>query len=55
LQDVFSQALSPDWKVQVATEGAAALEVEASAFFGLLVTGTISEKQACCWLGQTPP
>jgi len=44
LQDVFSQALSPDWKVQVAAEGAAALEVEASAFFGLLVTGTISGK-----------
>ena len=43
MQDVLSQALSPDWKVQVAAEGAA-LEVEASAFFGLLVTGTISGK-----------
>jgi flagellar motor switch protein FliN/FliY len=44
LQDVLSQALSPDWQVQVAVEETAPLEVEASAFFGLLVTGTISGK-----------
>lgn len=44
LQDVLSQALSPDWRVQVAAEGTAALEIGTSAFFGLLVTGTISGK-----------
>jgi len=42
LQDVLSQALSPDWKVQVGTEEPAALAAETSAFVGLLVTGTIS-------------
>jgi len=42
LQDVLSQALSPDWKVQVGAEEAAALAEETSAFIGLLVTGTIS-------------
>ena len=42
MQDVLSQALSPDWKVQVGTEEAAALAAETSAFIGLLVTGTIS-------------
>jgi len=42
LQDVLAQALSPDWKVQVGTEEAAALAAETSAFIGLLVTGTIS-------------
>ena len=41
---MFSQALSPDWKVQVAGEDTAAVEVESSAFFGLLVTGTVSGK-----------
>lgn len=44
LQDVLAQALSPDWGVQVAAEGAVALQREACAFFGLLVTGTISGK-----------
>ena len=41
---MLSQALSPDWRVQVAVEGAAALQGNASVFFGLLVTGTISGK-----------
>ena len=40
-EDVLSQALSPDWKVQVGSE-APALAIETSAFTGVLVTGTIS-------------
>jgi flagellar motor switch protein FliN/FliY len=42
LQEVLSQALSPDWKVEPGPPEAAALEAEASAFIGLLVTGVIA-------------
>ncbi len=42
LQEVLSQALSPDWKVEAGPEETAALEAEASAFIGLLVTGVIA-------------
>ena len=38
---MLSQALSPDWKVQVGAD-APAISPETSAFTGLLVTGTIS-------------
>jgi len=41
-EEVLSQALSPDWKVQVGAGEATPLEVGTSAFTGLLVTGTIS-------------
>jgi len=40
-EDVLSQALSPDWKVQIGSE-APALAAETAVFTGLLVTGTIS-------------
>ena len=44
LQEVLSQALSTDWKVEVSAEETSRLKVEGSAFFGLLVTGTVSGK-----------
>jgi flagellar motor switch protein FliN/FliY len=65
LQDVLSQALSPDWKVAVGPEEAAALEADASAFIGLLVTGVVSGQAglllpradaaviACTFVGDT--
>jgi flagellar motor switch protein FliN/FliY len=42
LQDVLAQALSPEWKVELGPPEAAALEAEASAFIGLLVTGVVA-------------
>jgi len=42
LQEVLSQALSPDWRVQIGSEEVAMPAPEAAASVGLLVTGTIS-------------
>jgi flagellar motor switch protein FliN len=42
LQDVLSQALNPDWKVELGPEASGPVHVEDAAFMGLLVTGTAS-------------
>lgn len=42
LQDVLSQALSPDWKVEVASPDVPPVTPENSACIGLLVTGVVS-------------
>ena len=44
VQDVLSQALSPDWKVEIGQPETGTVAAESSAFIGLLVTGTISGK-----------
>jgi flagellar motor switch protein FliN len=46
LQDVLSQALSPDWKVEVASPDVPPIEPENSACIGLLVTGVVSGQAA---------
>jgi len=46
LQDVLSQALGSDWKVEVAPPGAPPVSSENSACIGLLVTGVVSGQAA---------